>query len=148
MKKKLNKLPLDGIVVLDLTNVLSGPFATFILAELGASIIKVEKPKGDDSRQYGPFNNGKSSYFISLNREKSIVLNLKQKKDRETLKKLLCKSDILIDNYKPGVLEKYGFDWDYLSKKYPKLIHGKISGFKETGPLKDLPEAMTLLFKQ
>ena len=140
MEKKLNKLPLDGIVVLDLTNVLSGPFATFILAELGASIIKVEKPKGDDSRQYGPFNNGKSSYFISLNRgKKSIVLNLKQKKDRETFEKLLCKSDILIDNYKPGVLEKYGFDWDYLSKKYPKLIHGKISGFGETGPLKDLP---------
>ena len=140
MKKKLNKLPLDGIIVLDLTNVLSGPFATFILAELGASVIKVEKPDGDDSRQYGPFNKGKSCYFISLNRgKKSIVIDLNKKKDKQILEKILKKTDIMIDNYKPGVLEKYGYDWNYLSKKYPRLIHGKISGFGETGPMKDLP---------
>ena len=140
MKKKLNKLPLDGIIVLDLTNVLSGPFATFILAELGASVIKVEKPDGDDSRQYGPFNKGKSCYFISLNRgKKSIVIDLNKKKDKQILEKILNKTDIMIDNYKPGVLEKYGYDWNYLSKKYPRLIHGKISGFGETGPMKDLP---------
>ena len=140
MKKKLNKLPLDGIIVLDLTNVLSGPFATFILAELGASVIKVEKPDGDDSRQYGPFNKGKSCYFISLNRgKKSIVIDLNKKKDKQILEKILKKTDIMVDNYKPGVLEKYGYDWNYLSKKYPRLIHGKISGFGETGPMKDLP---------
>ena len=140
MKKKLNKLPLDGTIVLDLTNVLSGPFATFILAELGASVIKVEKPDGDDSRQYGPFNKGKSCYFISLNRgKKSIVIDLNKKKDKQILEKILNKTDIMIDNYKPGVLEKYGYDWNYLSKKYPRLIHGKISGFGETGPMKDLP---------
>ena len=140
MKKKLNKLPLDGTIVLDLTNVLSGPFATFILAELGASVIKVEKPDGDDSRQYGPFNKGKSCYFISLNRgKKSIVIDLNKKKDKQILEKILKKTDIMIDNYKPGVLEKYGYDWNYLSKKYPRLIHGKISGFGETGPMKDLP---------
>ena len=77
----INKLPLSGIVVLDLTNVLSGPFATQILSEMGALVIKVEKPNGDDSRNFGPFIKGKSSYFISLNRgKKSIVLDLKKKK--------------------------------------------------------------------
>ncbi len=140
MEKKLNKLPLDGIVVLDLTNVLSGPFATFILAELGANIIKIEKPDGDDSRKYGPFKNSKSGYFISLNRgKKSIVIDLKNNKDKKIFENLLHKSDILIDNYKPGVLEKFGYNWNFLSKNYPRLIHGKISGFGETGPLKDQP---------
>ncbi len=140
MKNKLNNLPLNGIVVLDFTNVLSGPYATFILSELGASIIKIEKPGGDDSRKYGPFSNGRSCYFISLNRgKKSIVLDLKSKEDKKIFEKLLKKSDILIDNFKPGVLEKFGYSWKTLSKKFPKLIHGKISGFGETGPLKDLP---------
>jgi len=140
LKNKLNNLPLNGIVVLDFTNVLSGPYATFILSELGASIIKIEKPGGDDSRKYGPFSNGKSCYFISLNRgKKSIVLDLKSKEDKKIFEKLLKKSDILIDNFKPGVLEKFGYSWKNLSKKFPKLIHGKISGFGETGPLKDLP---------
>lgn len=140
LKNILNKLPLDGIIVLDLTNVLSGPYATFILSELGASIIKVEKPGGDDSRNYGPFVDGKSGYFISLNRgKKSIVLDLSSKNDRSIFEKLLKKSDILIDNFKPGVLEKFGYSWNSLSRKFPKLIHGKISGFGETGPLKNLP---------
>ena len=104
MKNKLNNLPLNGIVVLDFTNVLSGPYATFILSELGASIIKIEKPGGDDSRKYGPFSNGKSCYFISLNRgKKSIVLDLKSKEDKKIFEKLLKKSDILIDNF----LEKF-----------------------------------------
>lgn len=140
MEKKLNKLPLDGIIVLDLTNVLSGPYATFILAELGANVIKIEKPDGDDSRKYGPFKNGKSGYFISLNRgKKSIVLDLKNIKDKGIFKKILKKTDILIDNFKPGILEKIGFSWSYLSKNFPKLIHGKISGFGETGPYRNQP---------
>ncbi len=140
MENKSNKLPLEDIIVLDLTNVLSGPFATLILSELGAKIIKIEKPSGDDSRSYGPFIGEKSGYFISLNRgKKSIVLNLKRKKDKNIFEKLLDKSDVLIDNFRPGVLEKIGFDWKYLSKTYPKLIHSKISGFGETGPLKDAP---------
>ncbi|MFL2661773.1 MAG: CaiB/BaiF CoA transferase family protein [Alphaproteobacteria bacterium] len=140
MENKLNKLPLEDIVVLDLTNVLSGPFATLILSELGAKIIKVEKPNGDDSRNFGPFIDNKSGYFISLNRgKKSIVLNLKKKKDKNVFEKLLEKSDVLIDNFKPGVLEKMGYNWKYLSKKYPKLVHSKISGFGETGPLKNNP---------
>ena len=141
MKKKTkNNLPLTGINILDLTNVLSGPFATLILSELGANVIKVEKPTGDDSRKFGPFIKNKSAYFISLNRgKKSIVLNLKKKKDNETFSLLLSKVDVLIDNYKPGVLEKYGFTWKYLSKKYPRLIHSKISGFGESGPYKNYP---------
>ena len=84
MEKKKNNLPLDGILVLDLTNVLSGPFATLILSDLGAKVIKIEKPGGDDSRGYGPFANGKSGYFISLNRgKKSICLDLKKKKEKQ-----------------------------------------------------------------
>ncbi len=109
LENKLNKLPLDGIIVLDLTNVLSGPFATYILSELGANVIKIEKPGGDDSRNYGPFESGKSGYFISLNRgKKSIVIDLKNEDDKKIFERLLLKSDILIDNYKPGILEKYG----------------------------------------
>ena len=138
MTKK--KLPLSGILVLDLTNVLSGPFATQILSDMGAEVIKVEKPGGDDSRNFGPFIKGKSSYFISLNRgKKSIVLDLKNKKQNTYFKKLLSQSDILIDNFKPGTIEKFGFSSSYLSKKYPKLIQAKISGFGETGSMKSFP---------
>jgi len=140
LNKEFNKLPLDGIIILDLTNVLSGPFATLILKDLGAKVIKVEKPGGDDSRSFGPFLNNKSCYFISLNRgKKSISLNLKIKEDKLIFKKLLSITDVLIDNFRPGVLEKLGFSWNYLSKTYPKLIHSKISGFGETGPLKNSP---------
>ncbi len=139
MSKK-KKLPLEGIVVLDLTNVLSGPYATLILADLGAYIIKVEKPGGDDSRKYGPFEGNRSGYFISLNRgKKSIMLNLKKKKDKLLFKKLLINSDVLIDNYKLGTLEKFGFNWNYISKNYPKLIQAKVSGFGESGPLRNNP---------
>ena len=138
MTKK--KLPLSEIVVLDLTNVLSGPFATQILSDMGAEVIKIEKPGGDDSRNFGPFIKGKSSYFISLNRgKKSIVLDLKKKRENTYFKKLLSQSDILIDNFKPGTIEKFGFTSDYLSNKYPKLIQTKISGFGETGPMQSLP---------
>ena len=127
MEKKKNNLPLDGILVLDLTNVLSGPFATLILSDLGAKVIKIEKPGGDDSRGYGPFTNGKSGYFISLNRgKKSICLDLKKKKEKQIFEKILSKSDVLIDNFKPETLEKLGFSWKYLSKKYPRLIYSII----------------------
>tara|TARA_B100000683_G_scaffold69335_1_gene67822 strand:- start:417 stop:1562 length:1146 start_codon:yes stop_codon:yes gene_type:complete len=133
-------LPLSNIVVLDLTNVLSGPFATQILSDLGAEIIKVEKPDGDDSRKFGPFINKRSSYFISLNRgKKSIIIDFKKEEDRKLFKKLLAVSDVIIDNFRPGVLERYGFSSSFLKKKFPSLIQTKISGFGETGPLKENP---------
>ena len=137
----MNKnLPLSNIVVLDLTNVLSGPFATQILSDLGAEIIKVEKPNGDDSRKFGPFIKKRSSYFISLNRgKKSIVVDFNNEEDKKIFKKLLAISDVIIDNFKPGTLEKYGFSSSYLKKNFPLLIQTKISGFGETGPLKENP---------
>ena len=137
----MNKdLPLKNITVLDLTNVLSGPFATQILSDLGAQVIKVEKPEGDDSRKFGPFVEGKSSYFISLNRgKKSISLNLKKNKDKIIFEKLITKSDVLIENFRPGTMEKLGYTSKYLKKKFPGLVQAKISGFGETGPLKSQP---------
>ena len=137
----MNKnLPLSNIVVLDLTNVLSGPFATQILSDLGAEIIKVEKPNGDDSRKFGPFIKKRSSYFISLNRgKKSIVVDFNNEEDKKIFKKLLAISDVIIDNFKPGTLEKYGFSSSFLKKNFPSLIQTKISGFGETGPLKENP---------
>ncbi len=137
----MNKnFPLGHISVLDLTNVLSGPFATQILSDLGAEVIKVEKPDGDDSRGFGPFIKNKSSYFISLNRgKKSIVLDLKKKKDKDIFNKILKKVDVIIDNFKPGTLEKFGFSSSYLKSHFPSLIQAKISGFGETGPLKEFP---------
>ena len=137
----MNKnLPLSDIIILDLTNVLSGPFATQILLDLGAEIIKVEKPGGDDSRKFGPFIKKRSSYFISLNRgKKSIIIDFKKDEDKKLFKKLLSISDVIIDNFKPGTLEKYGFSSSFLKKKFPSLIQTKISGFGETGPLKENP---------
>ena len=134
------KKPLSNVNIIDLTNVLSGPFATLLLGDLGANIIKVEKPQGDDSREFGPFINKKSCYFISFNRGKrSIVLNLKEKKDKKIFTQLLSKSDVLIENYKPKTLQSLGFSWKKISKEFPKLVYAKISGFGETGPMSNLP---------
>ena len=134
------KKPLSNVNIIDLTNVLSGPFATLLLGDLGANIIKVEKPQGDDSREFGPFINKKSCYFISLNRGKrSIVLNLKEKKDKKIFTQLLSKSDVLIENYKPKTLQSLGFSWKKISEEFPKLVYAKISGFGETGPMSNLP---------
>ena len=134
------KLPLNNVNIIDLTKVLSGPFASLILSDLGANVIKVEPPYGDDSRNYGPFINKKSCYFISLNRGKqSMVLDLKKKKDKIIFEKILLKADVLIENYKPETLKRLGFSWKKINKRYPKLIYAKISGFGESGPLSQLP---------
>tara|TARA_X000001036_G_scaffold412168_1_gene425469 strand:- start:199 stop:1359 length:1161 start_codon:yes stop_codon:yes gene_type:complete len=136
-----NNLPLKDVIVLDLTSILSGPFATQILSDLGADVIKIEKPTGDDSRNFGPFIKKKSSYFISLNRgKKSIVLDLKKNnEDKIFFEKLLRKSDVLIENFKPGTLEKLGYTSSFFKKINPKIIQAKISGFGETGPKKEFP---------
>src|SRR5271157_3995593 len=136
MMQEMQSPPLKGINVLDLSHVLAGPFCTMILAQLGARVIKVEIPgTGDDSRAYGPFANGKSLYFSAINYDKeSIALNLKQAADREIFEGLLGIADILVENFRPGTMEKLGYGWDSLHAKYPKLIYGAASGFGDTGP--------------
>ncbi len=138
----MNKIgPLSGLLVLDLTRVLVGPYCTMVLSDLGARVIKVEAPEvGDDSRSFGPFINDQSAYFMSLNRGKeSIALNLKNENDKVIFEKILSKADILVENFKPGTLERWGFGYKDISKKYPKLIYASASGFGQTGPFKSLP---------
>ena len=136
-----NNGPLSGLLVLDLTRVLVGPYCTMILSDLGARVIKVEAPGvGDDSRGFGPFVEDQSTYFMSLNRNKeSIALNLKVDEDKKIFEKILDKTDILVENFKPGTLNKWGYGWENLKDKYPKLIYASASGFGQTGPLKELP---------
>src|SRR5215813_3909298 len=128
--------PLPGITIIDPSRILAGPYCTLLLAELGARVIKVEAPKtGDDARQYGPFVNGKSTYFASVNRGKeSIALDLKADADRAIFEKLLAKADVIVENFRPGTMEKLGYGWDALHKKYPQLIYASASGFGHTGP--------------
>ena len=133
--------PLKNLLVLDLTRVLVGPYCTMMLSDLGARVIKVEAPEvGDDSRKFGPFIEDYSAYFMSLNRGKeSIALNLKNEDDKKIFDKILAKADILVENFKPGTLEKWGYGWKDICKKYPRLIYASASGFGQTGPLKELP---------
>ena len=133
--------PLKNLLVLDLTRVLVGPYCTMMLSDLGARVIKVEAPEvGDDSRNFGPFIEDYSAYFMSLNRGKeSIALNLKNSNDKKIFDKILAKADILVENFKPGTLEKWGYGWKDVCEKYPKLIYASASGFGQTGPLKELP---------
>ncbi len=128
--------PLHDITVIDLSRVLAGPYATMVLADLGARVIKVERPGGgDDARAYGPFINGQSAYFASINRGKqSIALDLKAPDDRAIFEALLDRADVLLDNYRPGVMARLGYGWDVLSQRYPRLIHAASSGFGQTGP--------------
>ncbi len=119
---------------------MAGPYATMVLSDLGARVIKVESPVGDDSRKFGPFINDKSTYFSSLNRNKeSIVLNLKDKNDKFILLKLLKKADVLVENFRPGTMEKLGLKPSILMKKFPKLIIASCSGFGQTGPWANKP---------
>ena len=128
--------PLDGLKVIDLTRVLAGPFSTMLLADMGAEVIKIENPRGgDDSRAFGPFKNGFSAYFISLNRSKNgITLNLKEERGKEIFKKLVSSADILVENYKPGTMKKLRLDYDVLKAVNPRLIYAASSGFGQTGP--------------
>jgi CoA:oxalate CoA-transferase len=131
---------LQGIRVIDLSHVLAGPTATMLLADLGAEVIHVEPPRGDDAREYGPFAGGvdkdRSGYFISLNRnKKSLVLDLKQPQGKEILRELVLVSDVLVENFRPGTLDALGFSWKEVHRMNPKLIYASISGFgNETLP--------------
>ena len=127
---------LSGVTVVDLSRVLAGPFTTMTLANLGARIIKVEIPgTGDDSRAFGPFAAGKSLYFSAINCNKeSIALNLRDPADKAIFEKLLEKADVLVENYRPGTMEKLGYGWDVLHERYRHLIYGAASGFGDSGP--------------
>jgi CoA:oxalate CoA-transferase len=128
--------PLSGVTVVDLSRILAGPYCTMLMAELGARVIKVEPPgKGDDAREYGPFIKGRSTYFASINRGKqSIALDLKAAGDKRIFEKLLEKADVLVENFRPGTMEKLGYGWETLHPRYPKLIYACASGFGHTGP--------------
>ena len=128
--------PLDGIKALDLTRVLAGPYATMLLGDLGAEIIKIEQPgTGDESRNFGPFKNGFSLYFMSVNRGKrSITLNLKTECGQAIFKQLLAHMDVVVENVRPGTMQKLGLDYDTLKTEHPSLIYAACSGFGQTGP--------------
>ena len=131
-----NTAPLAGITVIDLTHVLAGPFAAHTLGDLGARIIKVERPgTGDDTRAFPPFVQGESAYFAALNAGKqSIALDLKTAPDRAILDRLLARADVVLENFRPGVMEKLGYGWEDLHARLPRLIYGAVSGFGHTGP--------------
>ena len=132
--------PLEGIKVIDLTRVLAGPYCTMQLADLGARVIKVESFSGDDSRQFGPFYKNVSTYFTSLNRGKeSIKLDLKKKKDLNILLKLIEKADVLVENFRPGTMDKLGLKKRKLFNSNPRLIYASCSGFGQTGDLASKP---------
>ncbi|TWG87284.1 CoA:oxalate CoA-transferase [Cupriavidus gilardii J11] len=141
MNAASHHLPLSGITVVDLTRVLSGPYCTMMLADLGARVIKIEHPEGgDDSRQVGPFVDGESAYFASINRNKeSIALDLKDPEHRAVLDAMLARADVLVENFRAGVMDKLGYTWEALHARYPRLVYASISGFGQTGPYRNRP---------
>lgn len=132
---------LAGVRVVDLTRVLSGPFGSTILGDLGAEVIKVENPsRGDPVREIGPYLNGQSHYFLSLNRNKrSFALDIKSPEGRSVLRRLLATADVLIENFRPGVLTDLDLDPEDLARDFPELIICSISGYGQTGPLRKNP---------
>ena len=127
---------LDGVRILDISRVLSGPYCSMVLADLGAEVIKVEPPGGDETRTWPPFYpNGESGYFLALNRnKKGMVLNLKHPEGKKVLFDLAKKSDVVIENFTPGVVKRLGIDYESIKKINPKIIYCSISGFGQTGP--------------
>jgi crotonobetainyl-CoA:carnitine CoA-transferase CaiB-like acyl-CoA transferase len=136
------KGPLDGVVVADFTRVLSGPYCTMLLADMGARVVKIEQPgKGDDTRAWGPpFIRNESAYFLSINRNKeSITLDLKRPGVRDVLDRLLAKADVLVENFRPGTMDRMGLGYERVAAAHPRLVYCSISGFGQTGPRRDLP---------
>jgi crotonobetainyl-CoA:carnitine CoA-transferase CaiB-like acyl-CoA transferase len=133
--------PLDGIKVVDLTRVLAGPFATQSLGDLGAEILKIEPPgRGDETRHFPPFLGGESHYFLGVNRnKKSLVIDLQREEGKEILRRLVATADILVENYRPGVMDRLGLGYAALAEINPRLIYCAISGFGLSGPLRDKP---------
>jgi len=134
--------PLEGITVLDLTRVLSGPYCTMLLADMGARVVKIEQPgKGDDTRAWGPpFVHGESAYFLSINRNKeSVTLDFKKPEGRALLERLIAASDVVVENFRPGTMTRQGLDFDALAERHPALVYCAISGFGQDGPKRDRP---------
>jgi formyl-CoA transferase/CoA:oxalate CoA-transferase len=134
--------PLEGITVLDLTRVLSGPYCTMLLGDMGARVIKIEQPgKGDDTRGWGPpFLAGESAYFLSINRNKeSVTIDFTHPDGRAILDRLVAKSDVLVENFRPGTLARLGLDYDATAARHPRLVYCSISGFGQTGPRRSEP---------
>lgn len=133
---------LEGIKVLDLSRALAGPYCTMMLADMGAEVIKLEMPgRGDDSRSWGPpFVEGESAYFMSINRnKKSITLNMKSDKSTEIIHKLIKQSDVLVENFRPGAMERLGLGYERVKEMNPRIIYCSISGFGQDGPYRMLP---------
>jgi CoA:oxalate CoA-transferase len=139
--------PLAGLLVVDLTRVLAGPFATMMMADLGARVVKVERPgRGDDSRAYGPFVDGRSVYFARVNRGKeSIALDLRSAADRDVLVALAGRADVLIENFRPGVMDRLGLGAAALTAANPRLVYASVSGFGQTGPWRERPAYDTVV---
>jgi len=133
--------PLSDLFVVDLTRVLAGPYCTQLLCDLGARVVKVERPgAGDDARAIGPFLGDDSAYFTSVNRGKqSIALDLKDEADRRVFDALIARADVLVENYRPGTLARFGYGWDVLHARHPRLVLASTSGFGQTGPLSERP---------
>jgi CoA:oxalate CoA-transferase len=135
MHNRADERPLEGLRVLDFTRVLAGPFCTALLGDLGAEVIKVEPPLGDDYRYIGPFIDGESVLFQAVNRGKrSVVLDFSRLEDRQAAVQLAAASDIVVENFRPGVADKLGIGWETLSAVNPALIYASISGFGQSGP--------------
>ena len=136
-------LPLAGVRVADFTRVLTGPYCTMLLGDLGADVIKVEPPQGDDTRTWGPpFQVSgaarESTYFLSVNRNKrSVLLDLKDAADMEAARVLIASADILVENFRPGTFDRLGLGWEELHAHHPRLIYATISGFGLSGPYRD-----------
>jgi crotonobetainyl-CoA:carnitine CoA-transferase CaiB-like acyl-CoA transferase len=132
--------PLDDLLVVDLTRALAGPYCTMMLADLGARVVKVEAPQGgDDTRGWGPpFYDGESAYFLSINRNKqSLALNLKAARGRELLLRLIRRADVLVENFRPGTMQRLGLGYPAVHEIAPRLVYCSISGFGQTGPYRE-----------
>ncbi len=132
---------LEGVRVVDLTRVLAGPYASMILGDLGAEVLKVELPgQGDEARGFGPFQNGESAYFTSINRgKKSVSIDLRKAAGQQLVKRLAEKSDVLIENFRPGSMKRFGLDYETLQQQCPRLVYASVSGFGQTGPYAGRP---------
>lgn len=132
--------PLDGITVIDFTRVLSGPYCTMLLADMGARVIKIEQPvRGDDTRAWGPpFVDGESAYFLSINRNKeSLTLDLKHATARRVLERLCDSADVIVENFRPGAMDRLGMGYNAVASRWPRIVYCSISGFGQTGPRRD-----------